>query len=302
MAASHGLPHPHAALQPSQGGRTESRAPEPILAQHWNGPLASPVRHDGPGPGGPDSRQARPATTVGGVQIHRRRRRGSAGAPDWIGVIGSRWRLGERLRRRQGAGRWRREARARPRAPGRARRPPEGTVGLAIRHDFLGERETDPGKPGQLRAPRPGRRRSARRDRAGGRGRGCCRDGRLASAAAASARSWTSPGAWPGRVSHQRTPWPTQPERQQQEQRTALGGGHARHGSGRGSCAADGGTAERAGIGEDGASEGVRRARDSAAPTPSSSSAPAPPPRRPRSAGSPRSPCRSCRPSCATTG
>ena len=118
------------------------------------------------------------------------------------------------------------EPRADARHPVQAGRAAEWAVGLAIRHDLLGERETDPGEPGQLGGgrpvgidPLPRPQRAAQGEDAvavGGR-----RLGRQGGEELDLAGGFTGPGEPPAdTLAHE-------PQREQQQQRAALGGGHA---------------------------------------------------------------------------
>ena len=276
------------AAEPGQPDRF--RAPEPILAQHGTGrwPAGTPRW---PGPGRDPLPAGRPATRRPRVQVHRLRRprTGRSARLDW----GYRQRcgVGTRARRRQGAGRWRPGVRA-P-TPGTRSSPdgaPERTPGLAIRHDSLGERETDPGEPGQL----------GRRGPVGV-------DPLIGAEGAGQGEDAVAVGGWrarrqrgqqldlAGRLVRSREPpadaLADEPEREQQDQRTALGGGHAgmvgerelRRG---GKPRTARGLKRRSGVHRREATAFRAPASPPARPTPPPS-APAPPPRRPRSAGSP---------------
>jgi hypothetical protein len=99
-------------------------------------------------------------------------------------------------------------------------------MGLAIRHDLLGERETHPGQPGQLRGGRPvgvdplaGAERTAQGEDAVAVCLG--RLGRQGGEELDFARRVTRAGDPPAdRLTDQ-------PEREQEDESAALGGGHA---------------------------------------------------------------------------
>jgi hypothetical protein len=217
-------PHPNAIPQPIQGGRTESGHPSQILHSTERA-VGLPIPNHRKGPGRPDPGEGVQRRDISLVQVDR------VGGPGPGGSARLTWGYRQIRWRGRGAGEGKvgakggQEPRAHAGDPIEPARPSEWPVGLAIRHDPLGERQTHPGEAGQLGSRGPvGIDPLVRAKRAGQGQEAVTVGGRRARRKRAKELHLAGRVARAGEPPAH--PLADEPEREQQQQRTTLGGGH----------------------------------------------------------------------------